>query len=60
MSIVNIVRAACRSIDMDRDPRIAVDALQAAYDILNEVAGELQLMAEEHEGACVALREVRT
>ena len=59
MSVVAVVRAACASVDMDRDPEIAEDALQAAYDILNEVAGELQVIRDEHGGVDAELRDAR-
>ena len=50
MSVVAVVRAGCKSVEMERDPELAVDALQAAYDILDQAAGELQVIGNEHGG----------
>ncbi len=51
MSVVAVVRAACLdSGDMQRNPRMAVDALQAAYDMLDGVAEQLELIRDEHGG----------
>jgi hypothetical protein len=44
----SLSRAACHMDELNRDPEIMVHALQAAYDLLDEAAGGLQVIREEH------------
>jgi len=47
ISIVEMVGAACGSVVMKRCPDGATGALEAACDILNRVAGELEVIGSE-------------
>lgn len=47
MSVVECCRLACASKYENRNPECMIDALQVAYDIVNQVAGRLGLMSSE-------------
>jgi hypothetical protein len=47
MSIAECCRLACASKLVHDDPEVMVYALQAAYDLLDEAAGTLQVIRDE-------------
>jgi hypothetical protein len=58
MAVIDVTRVACHSAGLDAE--LAGLALQAAYDIFDETAGELEAIRDAYNGARTARPEVRS
>jgi hypothetical protein len=60
MSVVTCCRLACASKFANDDPEVMVDALQVAYDLIDQAAGQLGVICDEQDGDDVARGKERS
>ena len=51
--------ASAQSVEAEGNPELGVDALRVAHDLLDNVASELEVIADEHGGVDAELRDLR-